>query len=75
MYACLYVCIYVCAYVCTICVCAYVCMYLYICVCISSCQKFYTGALGVYTVEDVVDNLDFGLFQFGVIMFAGATWV
>ena len=50
-------------------------MYLYLCVCISSCHNFYTGALGVYTVEDVVDNLDFGLFQFGVIMFAGATWV
>ena len=39
-----------------------------------SCLVF-TESLGVYTVEDVVDKLGFGLFQFGVIMFAGATWV
>lgn len=29
----------------------------------------------VYTVEDVVDKLGFGLFQLGVTMFAGAIWV
>ena len=34
-----------------------------------------TGSLGVYTVEEVVDKLGFGWFQFGVTMFAGATWV
>ena len=50
-------------------------MYVFIYVYVSSCHNFYIGALGVYTVEDVVDNLDFGLLQFGVIMFAGATWV
>ena len=30
---------------------------------------------GIYTVEDVVDKTGFGLFQLGVTMFAGATWV
>jgi len=40
------------------------------------CHAFTIEAsLGVYTVEDVVEGIGFGWFQFAVTMFAGATWV
>ena len=32
-------------------------------------------SLGVYTVEDVVEGIGFGWFQFAITIFAGATWV
>jgi len=32
-------------------------------------------SLGVYTVEEVVEGIGFGWFQFAITMFAGATWV
>ena len=35
----------------------------------------FIDTLEVYTVEEVVDRLGFGLFQLGVTMFAGAFWV
>ena len=33
------------------------------------------SSLGVFTVEDVVEGVGFGWFQFAITMFAGATWV
>ena len=49
-------------------------MYVCIATFVYVCRNFYIGPLGVYTVEDVVDSLGFGLFQFGV-MFAGTTYI